>query len=37
MGQEGDGFVKAVTTIASRLLLLVDVPRVIGEEITHAQ
>jgi purine-binding chemotaxis protein CheW len=37
MGQEGDGFVKAVTTVAYRLLLLVDVPRVIGEEITHAQ
>lgn len=37
MGQQGDGFVKAVITIASRLLLLVDVPRVIGEEITHAQ
>ena len=37
MGQQGDRFVKAVITIASRLLLLVDVPRVIGEEITHAQ
>ena len=37
MGQQGEGFVKAVITIASRLLLLVDVPRVIGEEITHAQ
>lgn len=31
------GFVKAVTTIApSRLLLVVDVPRVIGEEVAHA-
>jgi purine-binding chemotaxis protein CheW len=37
MGHEGDGFIKAVITIASRLLLLVDVPRVIGEETTHAQ
>jgi purine-binding chemotaxis protein CheW len=30
------GFVKAVTTVAQRLLLVVDVPRVIGEELTHA-
>lgn len=30
------GFVKAVTTVAQRLLLVVDVPRVIGEEVTHA-
>lgn len=31
------GFVKAVTTLPpSRLLLVVDVPRVIGEEIAHA-
>jgi purine-binding chemotaxis protein CheW len=37
MGQQADGFVKAVTTVADRLLLLVDVPRVIGEEIVHAQ
>jgi purine-binding chemotaxis protein CheW len=30
------GFVKAVTTIApQRLLLVVDVPRLIGEEIIH--
>lgn len=37
MGQQADGFVKAVTTVAERLLLLVDVPRLIGEEIVHAQ
>jgi purine-binding chemotaxis protein CheW len=30
------GFVKAVTTDASRLLLVVDVQRVIGEEVAHA-
>lgn len=31
------GFVKAITTIApSRMLLVVDVPRVIGEEVAHA-
>ncbi len=30
------GFVKAVTTVANRLLLVVDVPRVIGEEVAHA-
>lgn len=34
---QAGGFVKAVTTIApSRLLLVVDVPRVIGEEVAHA-
>jgi purine-binding chemotaxis protein CheW len=32
----GAGFVKAVATIAKRLILLVDVPRVIGEELDHA-
>lgn len=30
------GFVKAVATVTQRLFLLVDVPRVIGEELTHA-
>ena len=30
------GFVKAVTTVAQRLLLVVDVPRVIGEDVSHA-
>jgi purine-binding chemotaxis protein CheW len=34
--QQAAGFVKAVTTVANRLLLVVDVPRVIGEETTHA-
>ncbi len=34
--QQAAGFVKAVTTVANRLLLVVDVPRVIGEEIAHA-
>jgi purine-binding chemotaxis protein CheW len=29
------GFVKAVATVMKRLLLLVDVPRVIGEELSH--
>lgn len=31
--QQTAGFVKAVATIASRLYLLVDVPRIIGEEL----
>ena len=35
VGVQAAGFVKAVTTVASRLLLVVDVPRVIGEEIAH--
>lgn len=30
------GFVKAVTTQPSRLLLIVDVPRLLGEEALHA-
>lgn len=29
------GFVKAVAAVAKRLFLLVDVPRVIGEELSH--
>jgi len=29
-------FVKGVATVAKRLILLVDVPRVIGEEVGHA-
>lgn len=32
--QESAGFIKGVATIAKRLFLLVDVPRVIGEEVT---
>ena len=31
------GFVTAVATVAQRLFLLIDVPRIIGEELTHAQ
>jgi len=31
----GGGFVKAVATVAKKLFLLVDVPRVIGEELGH--
>jgi purine-binding chemotaxis protein CheW len=33
--QQSAGFVKAVATIAKRLFLLIDVPRVIGEELSH--
>jgi purine-binding chemotaxis protein CheW len=33
--QQSGGFVKAVATVTKRLFLLVDVPRVIGEELTH--
>lgn len=35
IGQQAAGFVKGVATIAKRLFLLVDVPRVIGEELSH--
>jgi purine-binding chemotaxis protein CheW len=33
---QASGFVKAVATQAQRLLLVVDVPRLIGEEALHA-
>ena len=33
--QQSAGFVKGVAAIAKRLFLLVDVPRVIGEEQSH--
>jgi purine-binding chemotaxis protein CheW len=33
--EQSAGFVKGVAAIAKRLLLLVDVPRVIGEELSH--
>lgn len=36
IGQQTAGFVKAVATIAKRLFLLIDVPRVLGEELAHA-
>jgi purine-binding chemotaxis protein CheW len=29
------GFVKAVATVAKRLFLLVDIPRILGEELRH--
>ena len=32
IANQAAGFVKAVTTVAKRLMLVVDVPRVIGEE-----
>jgi purine-binding chemotaxis protein CheW len=37
MDSSGAGFVKAVATVMKRLILLVDVPRIIGEELSHAQ
>ena len=36
LGSHAAGFVKAVTTQPARLLLIVDVPRLIGEEALHA-
>ena len=33
--QQSASFVKGVATIAKRLFLLIDVPRVIGEELSH--
>jgi purine-binding chemotaxis protein CheW len=36
VGLQAAGFIKAVTTLAQRMLLVVDLPRVIGEEISHA-
>lgn len=35
IAQQTSGFVKAVTTVASTMRLLVDVPRVIGTEVIH--
>jgi purine-binding chemotaxis protein CheW len=32
---QASGFVRAVAAIARRLILLVDVPRIIGEELSH--
>lgn len=37
IADQTSGFVTAVAAVASRLLLLVDVPRVIGEELTHGE
>ena len=36
LGSHASGFVKAVAAQAKRLLLVVDVPRLIGEEVLHA-
>jgi purine-binding chemotaxis protein CheW len=36
VADQSGGFVKSVATLANRLLLVVDVPRVIGEEHAHA-
>ena len=36
LGSQAAGFVKAVITQAARLLLIVDVPRLLGEEALHA-
>lgn len=36
LDSDASGFVRAVSTQASRLLLVVDVPRLIGEEASHA-
>lgn len=33
--QQTAGFVKAVATIAKRMYLLVDLPRILGEELNH--
>jgi purine-binding chemotaxis protein CheW len=33
--RQSQGFVRAVVSVAKRLILLVDVPRVIGEELSH--
>jgi purine-binding chemotaxis protein CheW len=33
--QQAGGFIKGVATVSSRLFLLVDVPKVLGEELGH--
>ena len=35
--EQASGFVKGVAAIAKRLFLLVDVPRIIGEELSHGE
>ena len=32
---QATGFVRGVATVAKRLMLMIDVPRVIGEELSH--
>ena len=36
IGRQSAGFVRALATVAKRLFLLIDVPRIIGEELSHA-
>ena len=36
LDRQSAGFVTAVATLANRLFLLIDVSRIIGEELTHA-
>ena len=33
--QQAGGFIKGIATVAKRLFLLADVPRIIGEELSH--
>lgn len=33
--QQAGGFIKGIATVAKRLILLADVPRIIGEELSH--
>jgi purine-binding chemotaxis protein CheW len=33
--EQASGFVRGVATVMQRLFLLVDVPRIIGEEVSH--
>jgi len=35
--EQASGFVNGVATAAKRLFLLVDVPRIIGEELSHGE
>lgn len=35
VAQQTAGFVRAVATVAKRMYLLVDIPRIIGEELSH--
>ena len=35
IAEQTAGFVKAVATIARRMYLLIDVPRIIGQELSH--
>jgi purine-binding chemotaxis protein CheW len=35
IAQQTSGFVKAVATVAKRMYLLVDIPRILGEDLNH--